>query len=297
MSGNSLIEIVNALDHRGVHNFSISSLHAYFHLQQKISKGDAHIICPGTLHVSGNHAKTWIFTEPALRYKKEILALRDDGPVYSIDKQEWLGKDARSFEEIAYHLPTVFDPAQYQNAKKRHQRLVYPFKWLDREKIKIIPLAKELLPEIAVLHDDWVSHNIDVKKVFKMMFPTGRYLSCVKQALESEIAPKKGLNIVKGSDVPAFTFVSWVAMKGQSVLAVRVAGKQKNHCFDLAYFSRYWDMPSQLTNYLNTKILHDAFQKGVEWWNCGAEVNKGLRDFKSHYPHIQVKSYVYGRLK
>lgn len=294
----TVLQLVGALDNRGIHNFSLSSLYVYFGLQDRIAQGRASLVADGALHISGAHPKTYLFKTLKKTDIIKIQQLQKAGPVYSLDPCPGM-QGKRDFKEVVYALSAIFDPAEYKNSKKRHQRLVYPFKWLEREGIEIVPLKTIPFEKVIALHDQWVNQKIEVNKVYRMMFPTGRYIKCAQMAVKDAAIKKSGLlgaQFSASSQLP-LTLLSWAAIKGGELLAVRVAGQEGKNIFDLAYFSRYWDQPSQLTNYVNTYILKEALNKGVERWNCGAGLNRSLHDFKTHYPHIEVVSYVYGRIK
>jgi hypothetical protein len=235
--------------------------------------------------------KTFVFK----KNQRDFNLLREKqkkGPVYSLVPLP-LEKGSK-FVEIGYDLEKVFDRRSYPKAKKRHQRIVYPFKWLDGKKIEMSALTERDMGEVGKLHDRWVERKLEDDKVYKIMFPNRRYIRCCEKLFdgldERTLLPVPKLNL---ADYKGFVFRD---AQGE-ICVVRVVSIQKDGAYDLAFFGNTWDAPSQLMNYCDIYVLKELFDMGIRIFNCGAALNKHLRMFKSHYPHFKIESYMYSRIK
>jgi len=165
----------------------------------------------------------------------------------------------------------------YANSKKRYQRLVYPFKYLDSNHYTIRPLVLTDFDAIEKLHNEWVDNKFkNDPKVFMNNFPRARYLRCAEVALRNQD-----------------DFRIYGAFDNQNrLISVRVVGVNQTTVFDLAFFSNIWDTPSQLTEYLNIYYLRLLFNQGYVLFNCGLSQGS-LRDFKEHLPHTEKTYFQY----
>jgi hypothetical protein len=205
--------------------------------------------------------------------------LRDEqqyAVIYSIDPLP-LPKESK-FKELCYDLDTVFDPASYPSAKKRHQRIKYPMTWLAGSNLALTQIT-HMDPRIEELHDAWVEKKLDDPATFKMMFPGKRYLNCVLRAFEE---PE--------------SYRVFAVFEGSRVQAIRVVGIAGDTAYDMAFFGRTWELPSQAMNYINISILKALHTAGIKHFNCGCFLNKRLHQFKAHYPHYEKISYAYSKL-
>ena len=189
--------------------------------------------------------------------------------------------------EITYDLASVFDPSAYPTAKKRHKHLKYPFTWIKNNYIQIKKLQREHLPAIENLHNTWRERLFENEKLFRIMFPTARYLRCAKLAVR-EIR----------SSLCYLGLGAFYRTTG-NLIAVRVIGVEDNRGFDLAFFGER--EPSQLMNYLEIVTLARLMDLyPVKTFNCGATMRGGgqnLDKFKRHLPHSTIHSYKYTKKK
>lgn len=299
----------------GVHNFSLATLQSYFYLDQAVAKGTIERPAEGMIILPGPTGKTKTFVYGKHRIDASLLReARFRGPLYSI--HEIPGeKNGSVFREIGYILPKVFDPASYPNAKKRHQRLKYPFTWMDDNVYLVEPAFPEDLPEITALHDKWVQHKLDDPNTFKMMFPVKRYLTCCQYALPRV---ERGFALSKRPAYAKYVPLIVRACDGR-IVAVRVFGLQQGcirsgtipgieeyvpevytAAMDLAFFGDTFSgkTPSQLMNYANVVMLKTLVREhNVAVVNCGASLNKHLKAFKAHFPHVEILSWAYPAMK
>jgi len=270
--------MITHFDNKGVHNFSLGCLDAYFHLNQAIEKSE-YLIDSGFIHLR-RAKKVYVFDYNLL----DLGILKDlqkSNNIYSLEPIDGLEKRSR-FKELAYNLGQVFNPSSYPNKKKRHARIKYPFTWIEKHKIEIDTNLE--LAEVEEFHSKWVEHKLADPKVFRMMFPTARYINCFKKSL------------IEDPPIPVDYRTYGFYLEGKLSL-VRVVSVQRDYAYDLANFGNTWDAPSQFTNYCDVWVLKDLYNKGINVFNCGAMLNKRLAMFKSHFPSFEVISYGYGKIK
>ncbi len=283
--------ILDFPDPCGVHNFSRGTLESYWKIHKLNAVEKVHVTMPGVLTLSGlpgrTRVKTFVFSPEgtdACRLgwtgNKMIKTLQHEGVIYSVDPLPALYKGAE-FRETCYDLKTVFDPASYHPSKKRHQRLTYPFTFLTREGVTFHLGVQSNFEEISELHSAWCQKKLDDPKTFRMMFPSKRYIVCVENALR----------------LPGYRLI--VVSRNGEIIAVRVFGIQSKTAYDLAFFGKYWELPSQTMEYINVALLSYLLDEGIEVLNFGApgNVSKALLNFKSHYPTFTKSHFVYPQLK
>lgn len=274
----SIINSIQALDNRGIHNFSFHILDSYFNIRALVGKNGVKFHTPGILELSKlpgtNSTKVFVYhsTENDLPL---LQKLQQQAVIYSIDDINLPKRN--KFKELYYDLDVVFNPASYSNSKKRHQRITYPFSWLKKEGFEIQTDAD--FNAIKILHDTWVQKKLENPKTFKMMFPGKRYLRCVEQALS----------------VPDI-YACFIVKRCSTPVAVRVVGLQAPYAYDMAFFGNFWDLPSQSMNYINIWLLQLLHQSDIHIFNCGCFLNKYLHQYKAHYPHDELVSYSYSKL-
>ena len=275
---NDIVSQLKLLENKGVHNFSLGSLYCYSYLSLALQKKCVFFNGRILSLLMFGKVKTYVF-EYDERDRDELLAFQKKGPLYSLEKIPF-SQESR-FEEIAYDLVVVFDPKSYSCAKKRYQRIKYPFVWLDFQKAEISGITEENFSEVALFHEKWRAFKMSCKKTYKIMFPQRRYLQCCEYALrDKEI------------------YLSFVLKIKDEIQAVRVVNIQDEQAFDLAFFSNTWSAPSQLSNYFDIYVLSVLFrEKNIKIFNCGASLNKDLKTFKTHYPYFTVNSFKYSMLK
>lgn len=265
------------LDNQNRHGLALSVLESYFHLGEDFEK---HTVCLINDRILWLKKRKRVFVYSFEERDLDLLkALQTQAMIYSISKIEGLDK-ASSFSEIVYDLDEVFNRDSYPNKKKRYNKLTYPFIWLKKNNIKV----KMPLPfEVRVLHDTWVKFKLSQPSTYRIMFPTARYLNCYREA------DKNGF----------IDYCMYGFYLTNRLISVRVLGLgvNKNTAYDLANFTNTWDTPSQISNYLDVCVLRDLYNHGYKTFNCGAQLNKGLKTFKCHYPYSELKVYSYSRLK
>lgn len=267
------------MNHRGIHNFCLGTLVNYFYLHSPRTKTefleDGKVLVLS--HLPGrNPEKAFVFDCTA---SVELLhELQKLMVVYSID-QVALKKESQ-FVELVYDLQDVFDERNYKNRRKRHQRLKYPFVWYENHNFRIDEIQKSDVLKVKELHEQWCNFKLSQPDTFKMMFPKSRYFQCVVTGLNSK------------------DYIVYGVFNDSKLVAVRVLYIDNNQAFDLAFFGRTWDQPSQLMEYSSTIMMGDLhFGRKIQTLNCGAQLNRKLHNFKSHWPHKELVSYMYSRIK
>jgi hypothetical protein len=269
-----IVAEVQAAGHQRIHNFCVGSLTCYFSLTSAQARFQGSILIIDGLRGS-TRLRSFVFSGD---YDVKLLTeLQQAGPIYSIDPV-LLSKQTK-FKELAYDLDTVFNPDRYPNAKKRAKRLRYPFTRLDSEGIEIRLLLPADLPAISALHKAWCDWKLAQPTTYQMMFPKRRYIACMEQALS------------QSEDYWAFG-----AFKEDKLLAARALYIEKECAFDLAHFSAAWETYNDFSEHFALATMHELHRRKITYLNCGASLNSRLSAFKSHWPHIEVISYAYGKL-
>lgn len=276
----SVIREIKALDNRGVHNFSYHTLECYFKINKLVASRKIRKLNPRIVEIqgvgpAGHKLFVYVFNDA----DKQLLADKQkQATIYSIDPLP-LEKESK-FVEIQYNLNTVFDAKSYSSAKKRHQRIKYPFTWLQKNgfESKIVRKDSSAITKIHKLHEVWRENKENDPKTYKIMFPSKRYIFCVEHALRFPD-----------------DYLCFIVSRKADVYAVRVVGISGKHVYDLAFFGNQWDAPSQLMNYVDILILDELRKMGFVYFNCGAALNKQLKQFKTHLPYNNVVSYKYSK--
>ena len=280
-STHATIQYLQSVVRPAIHTTALGCLDAYFRLAEDLDLGKSEVLgsAKQILYLQRRH-KTYVFNPETLT-QADIQLLehfQQFGPIYSAEVLPLPKQSA--FKELMYHLPNVFHPASYPNSKKRHSRIVYPFKWLANQGIEVSMHPPSNETEIRSFHDAWVAYKLADEKTYQIMFPQKRYIRCFER-LQAE---------VPGINYQGFFFY----LKGKLV-SVRIISIYDICAYDLANFTNTWDCPSQLSNYCDVWVLRELHLKGFLNFNCGAVLNKNLQVFKSHYPHALITSYMYGK--
>lgn len=289
-----IASVISELDNKGVHNFSLGCLDSYFELNSGIQQNKV-FWQHGVVIIKVRKPKFFVFSYDS-RDKVFLENCQKESAVYSINPIPELSRESK-FKEIAYDLEKVFDPESYPNSKKRHQRLVYPLRWLEKNGVTISELVEADYAGVEKLHKEWVAAKMADEKTFKMMFPTGRYLRCCRFALAANAVEQPTFfEDVVGVKID-IDYRGYVARMGDRIVSVRVVSVQNSCAYDLAFFTDTWNAPSQLSNYLDVYILKALKEKGIKLFNCGSALNSSLKTFKTHLPSKEVVSYMYSRVK
>lgn len=279
------VEKIKHLKHNGIHNFSLGTLDAYFYLTELLAEnkhvfyGDHILVLPA---ITGNGIKTYVYDTPTEAELVVISRLQGFGPVYS--QRSLVTAKEGTFSEVAYHLPTVFDPASYPNKKKRHQKIRYPFSWFEKMKAEVVPLTESIAEEAYALHEKWVERKLADPKTYQIMFPRRRYAICIEKAVS------------RTHNVLDLHYVGYAIRIDGKIEAVRVVyiDSSTSTAFDLAFFGG--EVP-QLMDYADVVILDRLLKDHqVVTFNCGAALNKSLSAFKEGLPHQFIESYMYSKL-
>lgn len=275
----SSLSAISRLDNRGIHGLSLGCLDAYFHLNEDLREGFVTLL-NGRILFLRKRKKVFVY-ERREEDTGLLKQLQREASVYSIYPFLGLQKGGK-FVEIAYDLAEVFNPKFYSCKKKRYNRIVYPFRWLDKNRVRV---SSDIdLKEVKKLHSEWVQYKLRDSKTFKIMFPTRRYLRCFERS-------------VSGAGLIPIRYVRYGFFLDGQLVSVRVLSIQGKYAYDLANFTNTWGAPSQLSNYADIFALEDLYiNKGAEVVNCGAKMNKYLGVFKGHLPHQEVISYMYSRI-
>lgn len=279
--------ILSKLDNRGVHNFSIGCLDAYHYLDRYIDTGRAFLFRGRVLVMPAMPSgwKSFVF-DYVQEDLPELRMLQHHGLVYSLDPVPGLPKQSK-FEEVAYDLNVVFDPASYPNTKKRKNKIRHPLTYLKGDSIRIEPVSEENIGECRRLHDQWVDRKLADERTYRMMFPVRRYMRCAEKA-------SAGLF----EKFPSVRYEGFAFSVDGELAGVNVNAVENGGAYGLAMFGKIWDPAfNRLMGATDLWCMRRALDNGVEYYNAGTTVNEGHRAYKERYPCRIVESYLYSRIK
>lgn len=237
-----------------IHNFSYGTINSYYQpLEMEVNDNSFSILC----RYGKNRRKKFSYVKDP--------AFRNEDICYSPFP---IGLKRT---EIAHDLEKLFDPSSYER-KKRYNTIIYPFNWASKNNLVITPLKQDNLAEVEALHEKWVGLKLSDEKTFQIMFPRKRYLKCFLDSLENP------------------NYRSYGAFLDGQLVSVRVIYVLGNFSFDLAFFTDY-HLKSQLTNFVDVLILRELKESGIRFLNRGVELNKGLKNYKTQFPHFEVYFY------
>ena len=278
-----------------LHNHTLENLFLYFSLEDHLRKGRVHFYY-SVIFINDNRRYKWFINSVDLDIDKvfDFSILSEDIKkkmiFYSSSEliSDFLIKS--KFKETVYNLVNIFDIQiyfdKYKNKKvseikkKFYNRVKYPFIYLSRLNFVSRDIDEKMLDEIEQLHKDWCTYKLEDPKTFKMMFSSNRYYRCLEQSFTSEY--------LKYS-----TWYRKAFYLDGKLIAVRQCLIQGDTSYDIGFFSRFWDTPSNIVNYINTWCMYDLLHLGVRFHNCGAEMDKNLGMFKSHFPNFYRYGYKY----
>ena len=282
------MDLARTIQHLGaihpfpIHNFSLGCLDAYFCLSEDLQSGQTLVTgSQQQILVMSRRKKVFVYKTEGLT-EMDMALLRQDQAncvIYS-PSQINLPREGK-FSEVTYTVSQIIDPASYPDKKKRYNRLTYPVKWMRDNQVQVLTEPTDV-KEVEALHDQWVEHKLADPATFQIMFPRKRYIRCVERLLQH----------------PAdFDYRGFFFYLGGKLCSVRIISVENEWGYDLANFSRFWDTPSQFSNYCDAYVLIEELKKlGVQKFNCGAALNKNLKLFKSHYPYKPAISYMYSKV-
>lgn len=198
-----------------------------------------------------------VFADPATDLPKDAY-LKKAIFAAALFEQLKTTHNIQTYKEVLYVLNEVFDPSSYKNSKKRHKTLVYPFKWMISNNFYIKELKEIDIESVTKLHEEWKAELFKNEKMFRILFPSARYMRCFKYSV--------GIERTKLTYLPLGIF----QRDSKELCAVRVVGIEGSNAFDLAFFGKH--APSQFMNYAEVVTLariKDMYPN-VEYFNCGA---------------------------
>ena len=261
------------------HDYSLPTIYCYKDYPKLLVKDALRIEENGiSINPSPKRREYYFFSTPSAKVLNQKL---EEGFRCTVpSKLEGMPGATKRVEPV-YELAKVFDPATYPNAKKRHQRIRYPFSFLEKEKLYIGDILPEETEAAVQLHDRWIAAKIADPKVHQHSLASSRYRRCVVLSLQ----------------IPYDTRRYGVWDESGRLLAVRIVGVQKRSAFDLAFFGDYDALPSQSMEYINVAIMRKLFDEGVATLNAGLSAEAKLKTFKNHYPCFDLISYQYKKEK
>ena len=275
-------EELYSLDNKGIHQFSLGVLDGYFNLDLLLRKYKVHKF-KGTLLIE--NVKPFVLIYYCEHTPSEISlisSMRKKATIYSLDKLSFLSSP-RKVSECIYNFTDVFNRDNYKTSKKKYQRLVYPFKFLEKLHFSIEKISSENIQEVIKVHDEWVVQKLLDESVFKINFSKVRYKRCCTRLLEESLLDYNGYGL---------------ALKlGNKVIGARILSLKDSIAYDLAYFVEFWNLPSHLSNYINVWTMNHLREIGITHLNCGLYLHKKLSAFKSQLAHDSKFYFSYGKEK
>lgn len=291
-------EFVNSYKNtRSLHNHTLENLFLYFSLEDHIKKGRVHFY-PSMVFINDNRRYKWFINSEEIEEIEELF----DFSVFSEPVRKKMSFYSSSeisktliktkFKETSYSLTELFDSKTYEEKyqgkpspyikKKIYNKIVYPFKYLSKPELKftVSDLTVEDLEKINRLHEDWCQFKLNDPKVFKMMFSSNRYYRCIVQSFTSTYLSDSNW------------YRKGFYLDGELV-AVRQCLLKDEVSYDIGFFSRFWEIPSNLVNYINIYCMKELLERGITTHNCGNELDKNLRMFKEHFPSKIKLGYKY----
>ena len=285
------------LNDNNLHNHTLENLFLYFSLEDHIKKGRAHFYY-SLIFINDRRRFKWFINTPGLEIERLFdfsmlsFVVKNKMSFYADTELPVTNLVKSKFKETTYNLAKVFDPVtyfeKYKNEKhsvikkKIYNRIEYPTRFLARPELqfRVVDITPDMLSEIEKLHKDWCEHKLADPKTFQMMFSSNRYYRCLVHSFTSEYLNKS----------------NWYRKAfylGDKLIAIRQCLVKGDTSYDIGFFSRFWDAPSNIVNYINTYCMRDLMQMGVKTHNCGNEMDKNLKRFKEHFPSEERFGYKY----
>lgn len=285
------------LNPNNLHNHTLENLFLYFSLEDHIKKGRVHFYY-SIVFINDRRRFKWFINQSDLEIDRIFnfnllpIEVKNKMSLYSDSELTTDILVKSKFKETVYNLRKVFDPNTYREKyknesgsvirKKIYNRIEYPFKYLARPELafRVVDITPGMLLEIEGMHEDWCEHKLADPKTFKMMFSSNRYYRCLEQSFTSPFLSKS-------------QWYRKAFFLGDKLIAVRQCLIHGNTSYDIGFFSRFWDAPSNIVNYINTFCMKELMDLGVEFHNCGNELDKNLKRFKEHFPSEERVGYKY----
>jgi hypothetical protein len=290
--------VVRFSNNRHVHNHTLENLYLYFDLSKFQKSNKVVFFKKCILFINARRYKLFVydFTDflSAMNFDALIQCeqLKSKFLIYSsiqLQKSEFLSET--KYKECVYNLNDIFNPETYQEKykgmpskkirKKIYNRIKYPFVYLDTDKFSYANITQENVQDADAIHSKWVKYKLEDEKTFQIMFSAKRYMFCVNEVLNNEM--------LKDSK-----FYSRIFYWEKKPVAVRLCLLKDDKSYDIAFFSTFFECPSNLILYINAFCLYElknSFQ--ISTHNCGMELNKLLKTSKEHFPSTHLIGYKY----
>lgn len=272
---------------QGLHNHTFENLFLYFHLEKVISKNRL-VVYPNAIFIVDNRRhKIFINDNENFLRNLDFSWIKDEKlkkkfTIYSSVEQN-ISKDdfnKSKSKELVYDLDYALSEESFYDKyselskkkvkKKIYNRLTYPEKYLDKIDFKEKSISIDNLSDALEVHEKWVEWKQNNPDVFQMMFSSNRYNQAIIKMFDHDYLERKD-------------FYAKVFYLDGKPFAVRHCLIKGNRSYDIGFFSLYWDLPSNLINYLNTYCLQTLNQMGIKYHNCGMLFDKKNSDSKNHY--------------
>lgn len=288
----------NYTNTRNVHNHTIENLFLYFDLKKNMQSKKIVFYAKSVLFINARRHKLFVYDDSdILKYLnfdaiEKCDALKSKFLIYSSvelnDKQSF---SETKYKECVYDLNAIFDSKTYEEKyagcsmkkikKKIYNRIKYPFVYLDTEKFSYALISKENVSDVDLIHAKWVKHKLEDEKTFQIMFSAKRYMFCVNEVLNDE-------------NLKDSKFYKRVFYWENKPVAARLCLLKDNQSYDLAFFSTFFECPSNLILYINAFCLFELKEQfNITNHNCGMELNKLLKTSKEHFPSTHLIGYKY----
>lgn len=288
------VESHSNLEH--IHNHTLENLFLYFHLERHLEKNRVVFYKGAVFIVDNRRHKFFISDTPNLLEELDFsslvdLKIRKKFTFYSSHGEKIEGLTVGKSKESVYNLPYVFSEEsffeKYPNLlrgkikKKIYNRLKYPFSYLEKHNFKSVDITEENLEVALNIHKQWVDFKVNNPDVFQMLFSSNRY----NKALEKMFLGK-GLLDRKNFYAKIFYF------DGEPIAVRQVLLKGK-YSYDIGFFSTYFNLPSNVVNYISTYSLNELRELGIKFHNTGMKFDKKNNISKSHFPSEDKIIYSY----
>ena len=268
-----------------LHNHTLDNLFLYFSLEDHMKKGRVHFYY-SSVFINDRRRFKWFCNGTELIdsiFDISLFTTEERNKMSFYSDTELLSDllVKTKFKESVYNLDNIFNPQFYYKKyegkstsyikKKIYSRIEYPFRFLQRVNLDIRDITELMLPKIYDLHKEWCEFKLNDPKTFKMMFSSNRYYRCLQQSFTSQY-------------LCTSNWYRKAFFLEDRLIAIRHCLIQGDTSYDIGFFSRFWDIPSNIVNYINTWCMRDLQNLGVKYHNCGNELDKNLKKFKEHFP-------------
>lgn len=282
-----------------IHNHTIENLFLYFDLDKHLQKNRVVFYKHAILILDNRKHKFFIYDDSKFLSQYNFESITEDLKkkfiFYSSSVQVFSDSKfiSSKLKEAVYNLDEVFSEETYfrkyegrkhsEIKKKIYNRIKYPFNFLEnnKSKFRVEDITEQHLEEMEKLHFDWVEFKLADPKTFKMMFSSARYNRTIRLMFNHLLMNRQ--------DFFAKAFY-WE----DKLIAVRQCLVKDITSYDIAFFSRFWEVPSNLILYINSwclKELKDNYK--IQEHNCGMVLDKYLTLSKNHFPSQSRITYKY----